>query len=82
MTASIHKITQENVVEVLYVFFLTILMRTSIKSEETHQICELTMNISEYFQRRFSLKNHRLTNDYFLSQVAECDDLIGSKAHF
>jgi hypothetical protein len=28
------------------------------------------------------LKNHRLTDDYFLSQIAESDDLIGSKAHF
>lgn len=82
MASSIHKITQENVVEVLYIFFLPILMRTPIKSEETHQICELTMNISEYFQRRFCLKNHRLTDDYFLSQIAESDDLIRSKAHF
>lgn len=81
MAASIHKITKEDVVEVLDILFLTIFMWTAIESEETHQICELTMNISENFQRRFSLKDHGLTHDYFLSQVAKSDDLIRSKCH-
>lgn len=81
MTASIHEITKEDVVKVLDIFFLTIFVRASIKSEETHQICELPMDISEYFQRRLSLKNHWLTNYYFLSQIAKCNYLFRSKTH-
>lgn len=32
----------------LDIFFLAILMRSSIQIKESHQICELTMNISKY----------------------------------
>ncbi len=69
MTTSIHEITEEDIVKVLYILFLTVLMRASIKCKETHQICELAMDISEDFQRRLCLKDHGLTYDYFFCQI-------------
>jgi len=69
--SSINKVAEENIIEIFNIFLLAIFMRSAVESEETHQICELTMNVSEYFQRWLRLKNHWLTDNDLLSNIAK-----------
>jgi hypothetical protein len=55
MTASIDEISEEDVIEILDIFFLTELMGGAVECEETHEICELSMDISKYFEWWFGL---------------------------
>jgi hypothetical protein len=55
-------------------------MRSTIESEETHQISELTMDVSKDLQRRFGLKDHRLTDNNLFSYVAKCNNLLGPES--
>lgn len=80
MTASVDEIPQENVVEVLNVLLLAVLVGGAVKGKERHKVSELPVNVSKYLKRRLSLQDHGLTDDYFLGQVAERDDLVGAEA--
>ena len=71
MIASINKISKKDIIKILNILFLSILMRSSIECKETHKISKLSMNISKYFQRRLSLKNHRLTNNDLFCNIAK-----------
>jgi hypothetical protein len=51
-------------------------MRSSKQREETHEIGELAMNVTEYLEGRLRHQNHRLTHDNFLGQIAETDYLV------
>lgn len=55
VTAAIDEVSQEDVVEVLYVFLLAVLVGGAIKCEETHQISELSVDISEDLEGRLGL---------------------------
>lgn len=82
VVASINKISQKYVVEILYVLFLAVFVRSPIKGKETHQISELTVNVSEYFERGFRLKDHGLVYQYLLGYVAQGNDLLCSEVKF
>jgi hypothetical protein len=76
MATSINKISKEDIVKVLNVFLFALLMWCTIKCEETHEICKLAVNVSEYLEGRFGLEDNWLTDDDFLSKVAERNDLL------
>ena len=66
MATSVNKIPQKDIVEIFNVLSFSVLVRSSIKSKETHEISELSMNIPKNLQRRLGLKDHRLTSyDFF-----------------
>ena len=71
MITSVNKISKKDIIKILNIFFLSILMRSSIECKETHKISELPMNISKYLKRRLSLKNHRLTNNDLFCNIAK-----------
>ena len=82
MVASINEIPQKYVVEILYIFFLAVFVRSTVKGKETHKISELTVDVSEYFQRGFGLKDHGLADQYLLGYVAQGNDFLCSKVEF
>lgn len=63
VATSVHKISEEDVVEVLNVLLLAVLVRGAVEGEETHQVSELSVDVSEYFEGRLGLQDHRLVDD-------------------
>ena len=76
MVSSVHEVAQKDIIEVLNVALLSLFMRCTIKSKETHEIGKLAVNISKNFQRRLSLKDHRLAYNDLLSYIAQSYDVF------
>ena len=79
VTASVHEIPQENVVEVLNVLLLPVLVGSAVKGKERHKVGELAVDVSENLKRRLCLQDHGLADDYLLGEVAERDDLVSAE---
>ena len=81
MTSSVNEISQENVIVVFNIFFLSILVRRSIQFKEAHQICKLAMNIAEYFQRSLWSQNHWLVHNHLFCHVAKVMNMLWLKVN-
>ena len=49
MGSSINEIAQKHVVIILNIFFLAVFVRSAIQFEETHQVGELSVDVTEDF---------------------------------
>lgn len=76
VAASVHKVSEEDVVEVLNVLLLAVLVGGAVEGEETHQVSELSVDVAKDLEGRLCLQDHRLVDDDLLSEVAQGDDLL------
>jgi hypothetical protein len=81
VAAAVHEIAQEDVVEVLDVFLFALFVGRAVEGEETHEVRELPVDVSEYLQGGFRLQDDRLAHDDLFRQVAEGNDLLRFEGH-
>jgi hypothetical protein len=82
MTATIHIVTDKDVIEVFNIFLFAVEVRRTVELEKCHQISILPVNISEYFERRPYSEHRWLLSQYVLNYVAQSDYMLWIHSEF
>lgn len=67
VTSSVDKISKKHIIIMFDVFSFPILVGSAIETEESHEICELSMDIAKDFERGLYIEDHGLPGNDILS---------------